>query len=527
MTTLWTLPASNEALAKHEFISVTPGMSSRVNITDTRSIWRQNSAIIFQTGYRIAGTPADVTAVLTEAGVPAPGIEAVMTTAITSDNYETTALPMYQEELEQYREWMRSVTKSNAESPGAKLFDVMTVVNPDIIRRARTVKEAKALGIAPRGGKGRTRTVSLADRLAKVPAGKVLDVSELQTDGTGSRAINPPTRSRKFGSPNLPMVSADLEHYVMAIDMLPGGRDRYTADIDYVRLLFSQTGPIQAQTALLPVGPGAVPPVPIAPTPVVPGPIATQPQIPASPLLTGTAIPQTELITPTRAYPMFTKLQRKKRKEAAEKAKVPVQGLQPRVPVPAPPLTIFAQGGTTSPGVLFTQPTTPLAMVGGEEEEEEEEEGFPYTEEGELSEEEGEQSEEELTPSPMGEFVTGVPAPAVPTVPAPVVPVPTPEVRVPTIPTIPLPVGPRSPTIPTIPLPVGPRSPTIPTIPVPVGPRLPMVPAVPVPAGPRTPIVPTVPIPAGPRTPIVPTIPVAAGPRSPMVLPQIPTPGRQ
>lgn len=62
---------------------------------------------------------------------------------------------------------------------------------------------------------------------------KVLDVSKLTNTGTGASTIKRPSTSRstKFMGDKLPIVSADIEHYLLALDMLDGGQEAYINEI--------------------------------------------------------------------------------------------------------------------------------------------------------------------------------------------------------------------------------------------------------------------------------------------------------
>ena len=363
MTTLWTLEAMEDAKTKHQFIMVSPLATPRVSITDAQRLWMLNPNIVFQTGYRIAGTEPDITAALTPLGISAENIEDLMASSITSTNYDTTMSQVYFEELESYNAWRRSVLKANVDSPGVKLFDIMAAINPDVVAKAKATGQAKTLGVANKTTKGRGRNVkSLSQKLAELDQGKVLDVSGINPDGSGTKSIPPPVRVRKYGSPNLPMVSADLDHYITAINMLPGGQERYAADINYVRQLFQQTG--FATTGAILTVPGDVP-IPITPqvplpttTPRVPNIPQTTPQIPTttifSPVLHGTPIPQTEDVTPTKVYPAFTKRQREKKKETDNIAK----GLPPRTGLP--PRKGDVVGVTTQ---IATQQAPPIPFM--------------------------------------------------------------------------------------------------------------------------------------------------------------------
>ena len=503
MTTAWTLVAMNEAAAKHQFIPVTALGLPRVNITDAHSIWMRSPNVVFQTGYRIVGTPEDITAALSAMGVLNEDIQDLLASAITANNYNTTMAEVYKDELESYNEWTRAVVKSNTDSPGAKLFDVMAVVNPDVLHKVRVTKEARALGVPAREATRARATKSLYERLTGLDQGKVLDVSKLEPDGTGARTIDPPTRSRKFGSPDLPIVSADLEHYIMAINMLPGGQTQYATQIEYVRQLFERG---RAPTTAMLAVPGTqfrpqVPQAPRVPQPTQAPQVtqATQMQPiqqvprPLGQMFEGTAIPQTEQIVPTRVYPLFTKRQREKRREA----ELATKGL-PQAIIPAP-----TQLPTTTPFPTTTLLTTPITFE-DDEDEDEDEDDFPE----EFSDEE--LSEDEDSPE-LVQFQVPIAAP-----------IQVPQLtRTPTVPTVTVPQAPRIPPVPTVTIPTAPQAPRIPPVPtVPQAPRTPTVPTVTmptVPQAPRTPPVPTVTIPTVPRTPTVPQVPRAPG---------VPIPGR-
>ena len=464
MTSLWTPQTFDDAARRFQFIMVTPPGPSRVYIIDAQRIWMNNPAIVFHTGYRIAGIPDDISASLSSSGVSQEDINNILESVITYDNYQHEMSQGYSDEISSYNTWTRSSLKTNHDSPGVKLFDIMTNINPEVLTKTATAT-MKQLPAA----KGR-KTKSLYERLASLPQGKVLDVSKLTADGTGATSIAPPTgRSKKYGSPNLPMVSSDLEHYILAINMLPGGVEKYEQDVNYVRQMFSQlqgallTLPTITAPAVSPVVPGLVPVVPGAPvatptlTPALSETTAFSPHF--APVLQGTAIPQTEDVVPTPVYPMYTKRQR-----AKIKASTPVTTLFPTQQ------TIMTPTQTAMP--FFPTQQTPTL------------------------------------------FPTQQPArsPSVPLVPT----IPTQQpVRSPTVPTVPL--------FPTIPTQQTVRSPTVPTVP--------LVPTVPTQQTVRSPTLPTVPLfptqqpvgsPTVPTVPLLPTIPTQQPVRSPTV-PTIPT----
>jgi len=239
----WTLEAMNNARAKNQFILVSPTGASRVFITDAITLWSTDPTIVFQTGYRIAGTPKDIIDVLSQQGIQQEAIGQLLDSAITSDNYSGEFSQIYNDEISLYNNWRRSVVKANVDAPGVKLFDIMVTINPELLTRMKTDKQAKSLGL-PTGTTTKTRgkkVVSLLDKINTLPPGKFLDVSHLEPNGTGARTADPPTqRSRKYGIPGIPIISADLDHYLLAINMLPGGEVHYASEVAQIRDLFSR-----------------------------------------------------------------------------------------------------------------------------------------------------------------------------------------------------------------------------------------------------------------------------------------------
>ncbi len=83
------------------------------------------------------------------------------------------------------------------------------------------------------------RITPLINRIQNLQSGQVLDVSNIHRDGSNVIVINAPgSRSKKIGSPDLPIVSDSFESYFKALHMLPGGIENYADDLEYVRNKF-------------------------------------------------------------------------------------------------------------------------------------------------------------------------------------------------------------------------------------------------------------------------------------------------
>jgi len=306
MTNQWSIELLQDAAAKHEFILVTPTSSSRVPIIDAQRLWMINPRIIFQTGYRIAGTPEDITSVLISQ-YSQDEVAELVETAITHDNYHSTMKPIYNDEVVAYNTWKRSAVKVNDSAPGVKLFDIMAAVNPVLLNQVKSTKQAKALGVTVAGKTVSRAAKPLAAKLAALPFGKVLDVSKLKDNGSGATTSDPPLpggRSKKYGSPTLPIISSDLDHYLLALSMLPGGVAAYNNEVISMTNLFAQVSIGKPAAKPLPTG-FAPPPTGYAPLPTGYAPLPTGFALPPTvyaPLPTGFALPPTGYAPPPTGF---------------------------------------------------------------------------------------------------------------------------------------------------------------------------------------------------------------------------------
>ena len=377
MQTTWTFETMDDAKNKWEFVMVTPGFQPRVSIADAQSIWMTNPNIVFQTGYRIAGVQADIEASLLPLGVTPEDIQQLMDSSITNANFGTTMAPIYTEELNNYNLWKQAAVKANIAAPGAKLYDVMTAINPQVpplttgqafyTHAATTARNPVGATTTARkpGGQGRG-VVPLVDKINALAAGKVLDVSEITDKGTGVKTINRPQRGKKVGGPTLPIVSDNWEHYAMAINMIPGGQTQFADEIYDVYQLFIQPKAVRAPILVpaIRTPPAAMPPMPTT-TPMIP---QMQPAIAPYliPVIHGTAIPQPEPITPTQVYPMMTAAQRKK--QAAKKQTKPLTPVMAQFPgfhgaVQQPTITFNFPGGLATAPIPIPQGVTEKQFV--------------------------------------------------------------------------------------------------------------------------------------------------------------------
>jgi chemotaxis protein histidine kinase CheA len=222
--------------SKKEFIVLSNGYGSFLTIADATRIWASRPDFLFNISYRIAGFKEDFVSSLKtffeEEGVNK--IDEIIENSISGKNFTSVFASLYEEEYNEYIEWKKAAVKSNFTSDGAALFDIVSNLNPDMLQKPK--EEKKKTTLRPKS----PRVEAFVKRFKELPPGKLMDVSKLEESGKGATKRDPPKKGKMYYSPDLPMVSSDLDTYLLAISMLPGGADRYINAVNYVR----EHGPI-------------------------------------------------------------------------------------------------------------------------------------------------------------------------------------------------------------------------------------------------------------------------------------------
>jgi hypothetical protein len=263
----WSREAAGIAFIRRQFIPVSD-FTPRANVSmrEARTIWKYDPQVAFQPTFRMVGYLTDISDMLTAVGFDDAEKQSYVDAAIIEDTYLTTHADVYNDEMIKYREWVQSALYTEMQDQGNKLSNLIASVQPQAVLQVSKRR-------VNRGG-------DLTARLRNLPPNKVIDVSALQEDGTKALTVDTPTqRSRKFWSPNVPIITNDLPHYILAVSMLPGGSDAYAEHIEYVR---------QRITNPAYVPPYTPDPVPLEIAPLLPAGTITEYQ-PVDPI-TGEAI---------------------------------------------------------------------------------------------------------------------------------------------------------------------------------------------------------------------------------------------
>lgn len=246
----WSNDAAAKAAAKGQFLRVGGQSVTRRFLSGAKRSWTnvkpEENQTIFHTGYRITGTPEAVRTALQYAGVSAADIQQVLATAITRDNYQSTMAQAVNEEMGKH-------LAAKGKKPVAEGYEWDQVLwfAQNIKTAVIATKTGETKGAVQTGGKVGTAD-SLADKIKKLPAGKVIDVSNMDVQtGKGLRTQPAPKTDRagKYGTGRVPIISNDINKYIRAIQLAygPEGEATYAGDIQIVRDALAKTTAPQMQ----------------------------------------------------------------------------------------------------------------------------------------------------------------------------------------------------------------------------------------------------------------------------------------
>lgn len=228
MAALWSIEILPHLESNFLFLNVVDG--SYIDISDAPKMWNRDNTVIFHTGYRIAG-PQDLVIAELDPILVEDEMTRMLDTVIDIDNYQTTAHKQYMSEYNSMQKRRVEVLLISAKSGGYKLANIISSLAPPVIAtKKNTIKTLDA-------------------RIAALPPGKVLDVSKLLANGTGAVAHKLAAKSTKHGYPDLPIVSSDYDHYLLAIRMMEGGEDAYQTELSYMREIFGIPHPSRKASA--------------------------------------------------------------------------------------------------------------------------------------------------------------------------------------------------------------------------------------------------------------------------------------
>ena len=264
----WTEEANNKALASHNYIKIGRG-SGHLLLSGAPGRWKKSefAGDVYIPSLRVAGNPNTIRELFISLRYPPSNIDQHLAASYTLGNYKTTMKGNFDAEVESYKVYkkQKDMLKKSVGGPTILLSDLEYYIRE--LPRARVALRTttrESLGVKARG------LQPLAARLAKLTAGKVLDVSKMDmVKFTGIKSMpRPGANSSKIGVANLNIVSSDPVKYAKAIELL--GPD-YTHFLhDYNVAVQRKTVVIQAPPTV-PLGRQGVPTLPTATSPLIGG----------------------------------------------------------------------------------------------------------------------------------------------------------------------------------------------------------------------------------------------------------------
>ena len=297
----WSKALAETASQNHYYLYVGGTKVGHRTLSGAERTWKKvgQGDNIFISAVRITGTPLAVAEALSYAGFSQQEIDGLFAGAITKDNYQADKKDEYDAEVAAYK----AVADKKVVAP-TYAFSSLGWFADNLGSAKVSSKAGEKKGAAAAAGKGR-RGESLADKLANLAAGKVLDVSAMDlATGSGVRTINRPKvdgRSNKQGSTAIPIDSNDIDRYIKALELAygAGAQQQFAGDIALVRRLLGARAAPAAPVAT----PGARAPSPLR----VPGQIIA----PAPRAVPAVASPPRTLGGPARTIPTLATLVRK------------------------------------------------------------------------------------------------------------------------------------------------------------------------------------------------------------------------
>lgn len=302
---------AQKAAAMHRYTKA-DGKTGYLSLTGAAKRWATpgHEQDVYLPEYRLAGSPMAVQAALMAAGLNGAQVQQALASGYNAQSVQGPLKARFDQEVQAAAFFKKAQPKkgkgAKTQGPGlAQLGAILAQAGAAPAKRPRAGAKGKAKPRAPRapraaapagaarGGARGGAKVPLGQRLAALPAGKVLDVSKMSASGAGVKTVAAPTdRSKKIAVPGLNIVSDNEATFLQALQELgpqyAGYADQYRQAVAARRAptptrapmgavpIFQ--APVQAQFAAA-VQPRAVTP-PRAARPPSPRPIAAAPVMP-------------------------------------------------------------------------------------------------------------------------------------------------------------------------------------------------------------------------------------------------------
>ena len=224
----WTPEMAEKALHECKYIKAGDKTGPRV-ITGARRMWEKpgHEDDVYLPIERLTGSREEVASILRAAGKSESEIAHALANAYTKESVlgpNATKREAFEREEQACRQYRQGLAKKSEKpfrtiSEMAELIKGISGSNTSSKKAPNNKKKSTNATTTTTTNKG-PRT-SLSSKIKNLAAGKVIDVSKMNEDGTGAKTANQPKpSSKKIGVEGLPLVSSNPETYARAISIL-------------------------------------------------------------------------------------------------------------------------------------------------------------------------------------------------------------------------------------------------------------------------------------------------------------------
>lgn len=235
----WTEAKAQRAASEHKYVRVGAyvGAGGDIKLSGAEKFWEGTKtraalpALVYVPEARAVGSAGDLMAAL-------PGYAQAINAGYTQANVQVGGMnhQRYTNELAAAKSWADSsktvAGPKKATKDDAALLSTLAgqaaaseAAADAALKAAKEASKETGAAKSTRAGKARK---SLLEKLMALEAGKVLDVSGMQADGTGVNTIKTPTaKSKKYGAPGLNIVSNNEATFKSAVASLGQGYSQF------------------------------------------------------------------------------------------------------------------------------------------------------------------------------------------------------------------------------------------------------------------------------------------------------------
>lgn len=210
----------------NEFYYISDTESKKINYIDLKNLLENESDLVFSTDYKVISSLTDMETFVENIKTPDKKffnkiLESLENSTISSDQLDS---PEFLSLQEKYNKFIKNTRSKDANNNKKNV--------EEIVEEHNSYKKPQKSASSIASNKKRILNRDIKDMYKSLPENKMLDVTKYPNITVINMIKS--SKTRHF-SPNLRIVSSDLEKYIEAVKALDGD---YDDDIEYVKNLF-------------------------------------------------------------------------------------------------------------------------------------------------------------------------------------------------------------------------------------------------------------------------------------------------